>query len=295
MTKLKICAALAGVALSFGMIGTASAFVINAGEIKFTIDNYDAGTVDYGNTTGLKCSTVAGCDAVSGITTAPGAIGSEDTWGIFSVALIENITTAQTLFTKGVDGFLTGIFYGLEDKAVEVQCGLTGCNTTALAVGGKVDMYLNSTDYDPNPNSDGDGPGGRIGSSGYKSITDIGGALYLSADFATEVNGLSLGYTYLNFFNNTSFAGNGQGFLDVTGGSAASLFDTNALADPVGGLHDLFLTVTFDDVNSAASSIGWTVTSAGQVKGEVNIPEPGTLALVGLGLVGAGFLRRRKS
>jgi hypothetical protein len=295
MKKLQITALAAGIALACGAVGTASAFTITAGDIKFTIDNYDAGTTGYGNTSGVKCNTVATCDAVAGIVQAPGSSGSEDTWGIFSVAAITNISTGNTLFTRGVDGFLTGIFYGLDDALVEVLCGIaTGCTTSAFAVNGSVDMYLNSADYNPDPNNDDDGPGGRIGTNGYKSITDAGGTLYLSANFAKEVNGVALGYTYLTKYDNASLAGNGQGFLDITGGSAASIFDTNTLVDPMGGKHDLFLTVTYDDADGLASANGWTVTSAGQVKAAAT-PEPGTLALFGVALAAAGALRRRKA
>ena len=55
------------------------------------------------------------------------------------------------------------------------------------------------------------------------------------------------------------------------------------------------MTIIYDDANGAASALGWTVTSTGQIKGNV-VPEPGTMALAGLALLGAGLAsRRRKS
>jgi hypothetical protein len=293
MTKLKLTALAAAIALGCGATGTASAFSITSGDYKFTIDNYDAGTTGYplGNPV---CTTVGGCDAVAGIAPAPGAVGSEDTWGIFSVASVENISTATNIFTRGLDGYLTGVFGGLDDQYVtNVNTGPGTDTTTALAVGGFVDLWLNTADYDPDPNNTNDGPDGRIGTNGYQSITDAGGTLWLSAAFGAAVNAGYPAATYQTSYNSSSIAGNGQGFLDVTGGSQASLFNTDTLTDPIGGSHDLFLTATFDDVNGSAAAIGWTVVSAGQVQGNASVPEPGTLFLVGGVLAGLGVARRR--
>ncbi len=286
MITRKIYSAVAGLALALGVMGSANALVITAGDIKFTIDNYDAGTTGYGNSPGLKCSSVAACDSVVGIAPAVGGIGSEDTWGIFSVSSITNINTAAILFTRGVDGFLIGMFHGLDDQAVEVTCGITGCSTTALAVGGEFELYTSATDYTP-----AGGAAARTSATTYPGIPTTG--LYLSGIFGTGVLFGDPTSTYVTSYNNAGFAGAGQGFMDITGGSAQSTFDTNKLIDPNGGAHDLFLDVTFNDVNGAASSIGWLVTSAGQVKG-VAIPEPGSLALLGLGIVAAGWATRRR-
>jgi hypothetical protein len=280
--------------------GSAGAFTITAGDIKFTIDSYDSGTVGYGNTDGTKCNTVATCDAVPGITKAPGSIGSvnpsADTMGIFSVAIISNISTGQVLFTKGVDGFLTGIFSNLSDARVDVTgCGgLNGCSTTALSLGGTFRVWKNAVDYNPAlgplvaPLKD-------LNNNQYPGINPGSLGLYLSGVFAPGVLAGDLTHTYLSNFNNNTFAGNGQGFLDLTGGSAFDTFNTNALVDANGNLHDLFLTVTFDDVNGAASSLGWTVTNAGQVKAHAVVPEPSSLVLLIFGgfVAGWAFYRRK--
>jgi len=299
MLNRTIRSAVAALVVLLATAGAASAFTITAGEIKFTIDSYDSGTVGYGNTNGIKCSTVAQCDAVPGIIKAPGSIGSvnpsADTMGIFSVALISNISTGQTLFTKGVDGFLTGIFGNLSDSLVEVQgCGgILGCNTTALSSGGTFRIWKNAVDYNPAlgplvaPLKD-------LNNNQYPGINPGSLGLYLSGVFSAGVLAGDFTHTYLSNFNNNTFAGNGQGFLDLTGGSALSTFNTDSLADANGNFHDLFLTVTFDDVNQAASKLGWTVTNAGQVKGFV--PAPGSLVMLVLGGFVAGWaFHRRKA
>ena len=300
MIDKTIRSAVAALVALLAMAGSASAFTITTGDIKFTIDSYDSGTVGYGNTDGTKCSTVAQCDAVPGITKAPGSIGSvnpsADTMGIFSVALIANISTGKVLFTKGVDGFLTGIFSNLSDARVDVTgCGtLNGCTTTALSLGGTFRVWKNAVDYNPalGPLVV---PGVKdLNNNQYPGINPGSQGLYLSGVFSPGVLAGDFTHTYLSNFNNNTFAGNGQGFLDLTGGSAFNTFNTDSLMDANGNLHDLFLTVTFDDVNGSASKLGWTVTNAGQVKGAA-IPEPDSLVLLVLGgfVAGWAFYRRK--
>lgn len=287
MNVKKILAPVVGTVLALGMSLPASAVVLNVGDLKITINAFDAGTVNYGNTVGTKCQTVAACDAVAGIKKAPGAIGSEDTWGIFSVQSISRVSDGGLLFTAGMNGeYLTGMFGGIKDTYVEVNGNITP-TTLALGTGGWLNMYLNDKNYNASF-----GPNGRLGEYGYKGITNIGGTLALSAVFGAGVLGGLPDYTYVSSFANNSISGGGQGFLDVTGGSWSQLFDTNQQFDPNGNAHDMFLKVTYGQTDASRKG-KWTVDATGDVQG--NVPEPGSLALLGLGIAGLASMRRRRA
>lgn len=82
--------------------------------------------------------------------------------------------------------------------------------------------------------------------------------------------------------------GEGSGFLDVVGGLAAAYFDTNSQFG-----SDFKYTSEFGPLPSAIGDkthIGTgTIAGASQA-----VPEPGILALLGLGIAGLGFARRNK-
>lgn len=296
---------LAGAAVALFAAGQAQALALTAGNYKITFDDYDAGTL-YSAAPGVKClNSTAACDAATALA-ASGSVGSvntsADTMGILSVALIQNVTTGIVEFTKGtgstvgsvaVGPYLTGVFANLMDRTVETTCGVTGCSTTAFAQGGGFRLFSNATDWNPAFGSVG---GGDLNTYTYNGIS--GGSLFLEGVFTAGITSVDPLATYLTTYNNTGVAGNGSGFINFTGGAAQAFFDTNNVATNQPNVNaDALLSVTyFGGTLANPLPADWLVISAGQVTGSLKtVPEPGSLALVSLAILGLGATARRRA
>ncbi|HET8552788.1 MAG TPA: PEP-CTERM sorting domain-containing protein [Gammaproteobacteria bacterium] len=124
------------------------------------------------------------------------------------------------------------------------------------------------------------------------------GDLFLSTsghDFTSLNTGRS--GTLLGNFSSSSasgqLSGTGIGQLDVTGGDAGQYFNTNTVDDGKGGLADFYFNSSFSNVGCPDN--GEPLCGSGDLHGFA-VPEPGSLAIFGLGLLGLTFaLRRRQS
>ncbi len=145
---------------------------------------------------------------------------------------------------------------------------IPGVGTTASYAGGVVNVYVGAIEV--------------LNPFDYNALT-----------WANTGNGT----LFLSLANNYAFLGShlfggslaGLGFLDVTGGAAAANFDTDTQAYG----SDLRFTSSLSYPHLGADNIA-DMSGTGNFFGN-SIPEPESLALVGLALVGLAAARRRKS
>ena len=108
----------------------------------------------------------------------------------------------------------------------------------------------------------------------------------------------------------------GAGLLDVVGGGLADVqayLDSSSFSDGVGGFADVNIGTSgtnggpagaglnrFDNTAGCGTGLAqagqWCIAGSADLRGPTVVPEPGVLALVGLGLLGMGVsLRKRKA
>ena len=235
--------------------------------------------------------------------------GIEDNYGILYITDIRADDGSNLLLwsdaTQGET--LTGLFY---DVDVQSWAPNGSGGTNVQSVGGKMDIYL---DTSPSGTFDAtQGNGGYIADADgiahndYTGITDIGSTLFLTLDFVPGVDILTDATIDGDFDGSTLPAsGDATSYLSVTGGAYASTFDTNGFSvtytDDILGpgtsiTPDFFTQNDFvpNDGSTAPIQGDWGLLSEDPNRGNAAIPEPSTIMLFGLGLLGLGFVGRKK-
>lgn len=288
------------------MVSQASAFFLDYnGPIIMNFSSYDMGSF---------------YDAAGNKIQATGAyyVGDtqvlEDSWGILRINTIyaadeygpNSGPVGSPLWYDGKDGEqITGIFYGITDAIVDLT---NYPNTQIWGVGGLVDFYLDSgTIWDPTL-----GSGGRTAVNQYTTVTD--GATFFSGMFAPgalmgDLDSTNDYITFANAFNFAQNKGVGSFFVNIiaTEGDYSLIFNSNAMLVN-NDLYAAGYNPGFDDAGNPVPNVDfiaqfnsnptrvsdWLVTDFDPARGGA-VPEPSTLILLGMGLLGIGVARRFRS
>jgi hypothetical protein len=254
----------------------------------------------------VACGALFGASVASAVT-----VGGVDFGPDGATQHIESTTIAET-FINGNGQNLRGygqvntvngnLFYAGTERLYFYFHDYTSANFSPTSVdftGGMVDIYIganrNLTAFSSDANVayiTGLTPWAQL--TGH--VSDATGTYTLQAN--GTLTGSSISFT-------------GAGLLDVSGGMAdvVAYLQSFNLADLIGGTADMAFTSsgnttalnTHDDITGCSTGQGtpgqWCFAGSGDLHAErtPEVPEPASLALVGLALAGAGFARRRQS
>lgn len=225
-----------------------------------------------------------------------------DTGAVFEFAnIIENVPQMVGNELKGY-GLVTQVNAHLNTGDLCTGCELTfvfdgfnlastGTGDDFIFTGGSIRFYVDYTpDYNPAD----------------ETTVDNDGVLWLELA-GHDMTNLDSGFTGSLISENatvttTGINNFGRGAFDVVGGLAAANLDTNTIDDALVGVNtytinganaDFLFTSSFQ-LSSFPLNADFPIQGTGELQGFA-VAEPGMVGILGLGLLGLGFMSRRRS
>jgi len=270
-------------------------------DIRMKLINFDMGTIyDDGSVGDVLADSASSADGLSQ-TPPTGAVGSEDTWGVFLVTEIATAADPSNPFyvrsdaSKNAGGLeLAGVFEVANDIYVEQ---IAATEQLIGSSGFSVRVYEQAVGtFDETI-----GSAGHTGVLEYTSISDTGlfiGEFAGAAGFARVAG--DAGGAAVEFeteFDNGSLEGSGDAWLNAVAGSGdlADILNTNSVFTPASltnGVTNADVSLEFTTKANNVPISDWLVTSDDPLRGRV-IPLPGA-ASMGFGLMGLLAVARKR-
>lgn len=244
------------------------------GDVIFEFQNWDVGTL-YRTPTSL-----------TGI-----ADGNTDSFSLLKVQAITD-TDGNNLWTSSASEALEGWVYGLDDDDVTLNSVGAG---TIDSNGGHLAMYLGPSNMNITAANAPTMPRAGLGAPTDLWKATDGPVTFLTMDIVPGIDLADANTTYFQQLTSITnpTVGDGSGYLKITGGDFAELFDTNGYNSIFPGA-DMFFQNHFNsnDLTTGQRTSRWLVKSAGTTFGTA-IPEPTTMILMGMGLAGLAFRKKK--
>ncbi|MGH8234167.1 MAG: PEP-CTERM sorting domain-containing protein [Rhodanobacteraceae bacterium] len=208
--------------------------------------------------------------------------------------------TGDTLSGFGMINSINGDTHYCADGGADCQLTFTFTGYTVTSInatqavfsGGTITFYaFDSYVFDPSNPATADPAGSSV------FLTTQGHTFY---DPTNGTGTLIATTSFPGSFLSDQFQGHGTGLLDVTGGDAQALFNTNTFVDNLLGFADIQFISDFSPNTCEGTGVPnppYAICGSGTAKSfAIAVPEPNALGMMGLGLAGLALLltRRRK-